>query len=695
MNKFVLLLLLLLLEVRVVLAQPQGPFQPDSLTIALWHMDYILPDCTGGAFTFYQAGNANCVGAIPSVSGGYFIGVSATWDDRDMDIIRTDDRGVPGRPPRNYGGAESQYMLEFTETAQGTIAMIGYESGVTPHPDIIFIAVDADGNEIGRQTYGDTLSDYGVTICAGPDETFLIGGNTTYAMMIEEGIYQEHRHAVLYLINTEGEILSEFALQNELRQHHDSGVSSIIKTSDHGYLILCSYSDWDDWFVCLAKYSSDLELEWLQILELDYGRGVYEMTQIDDHYFMIGETTDRDIWLKKFDLRGNIIFENTYGTDRWDHGYSLFKTIEGGYAIAGGGYWKRGAQHFDMSLIKLSEGLQFQWARAWGREEIDFAVKGAQNPDGSFLLFGVADLYTSAVGAIRTSPYQYPGYDYSGNFLNGRHIGTVDTIAGVWNTAFSLREDGEAVIEVADNELLHQQTFTIEGWIRPDTLRLGLGAIFSKSFDDQAPSFQVLFNNLTNVLTFKVLRAPDDLFEVTAQVPNTNGDWSYFGAVCGENSLGLFWNDEKVGEVPFTGEILYSDLPLYIGGGNAEVPAQAQFYGDIDELRVSEGVRDYLALSVSEPSSLAPTTAILFDVSPNPFNSSTTISFSVGAHSNAPVHLAIYDLSGRLVTDLVNSRLSAGTHEVVWDAGDLGAGVFLVRLKAGKDSKTVKMLLLR
>jgi|GEM_PF-1255609 len=78
---------------------------------------------------------------------------------------------------------------------------------------------------------------------------------------------------------------------------------------------------------------------------------------------------------------------------------------------------------------------------------------------------------------------------------------------------------------------------------------------------------------------------------------------------------------------------------------------------------------------------------------PNPFNQSTLIRYSISAHS--AVNLSIFDTQGRLVQTLVNGRLAAGEHSVVWDAGDLPAGVYLTRLTAGEETRTSKAALLR
>lgn len=53
---------------------------------------------------------------------------------------------------------------------------------------------------------------------------------------------------------------------------------------------------------------------------------------------------------------------------------------------------------------------------------------------------------------------------------------------------------------------------------------------------------------------------------------------------------------------------------------------------------------------------------------PNPFRAQATVSFDLP--SRQPVHLAIYDPSGRLLRTLVDGGLEAGRHDRVWDGRD-------------------------
>jgi len=91
---------------------------------------------------------------------------------------------------------------------------------------------------------------------------------------------------------------------------------------------------------------------------------------------------------------------------------------------------------------------------------------------------------------------------------------------------------------------------------------------------------------------------------------------------------------------------------------------------------------------------------------PNPFNSSTTISFSLPSSSSSS--LRVYGLDGRLVRELWTGgdahptserqagRLSyAGEHKVVWDASSLSAGVYLIRLESSSHTATQKVVLMK
>jgi len=84
--------------------------------------------------------------------------------------------------------------------------------------------------------------------------------------------------------------------------------------------------------------------------------------------------------------------------------------------------------------------------------------------------------------------------------------------------------------------------------------------------------------------------------------------------------------------------------------------------------------------------------------SPNPFNPTTTISFTLPEREL--VTLSIYDAAGKLVRTLVNEVRAYGKNQVTWDGRDnagvaVGSGVYFYRLAAGKFSESKKMVMLK
>ncbi len=118
-----------------------------------------------------------------------------------------------------------------------------------------------------------------------------------------------------------------------------------------------------------------------------------------------------------------------------------------------------------------------------------------------------------------------------------------------------------------------------------------------------------------------------------------------------------------------------------------------------DALSKAESANPTLRLvelgSQAHPAELAaevPTEYVLEAAYPNPFNPQTTIRFSVP--ESAQVRLAVYDVLGRQVRVLIDGTREAGTHEVVFEAGDLPSGTYLVRLvtPAGSFVQTMQLM---
>lgn len=93
-----------------------------------------------------------------------------------------------------------------------------------------------------------------------------------------------------------------------------------------------------------------------------------------------------------------------------------------------------------------------------------------------------------------------------------------------------------------------------------------------------------------------------------------------------------------------------------------------------------------------------PVAARLDGVYPNPFNPQTRVVFALERAGSARVD--VFDVTGRLVRTLVDGRLAAGEHAVVWDGRATdgqpqASGTYFVRMRAGGVVEAVKAVLLK
>jgi len=83
---------------------------------------------------------------------------------------------------------------------------------------------------------------------------------------------------------------------------------------------------------------------------------------------------------------------------------------------------------------------------------------------------------------------------------------------------------------------------------------------------------------------------------------------------------------------------------------------------------------------------------------PNPFNPVTTIGYSIGGPASGqdqPVRLEVFDVLGRKVATLVNSKQPAGEYKITFNAADLPSGIYYLQMQAGDFQQSRKMTLLK
>lgn len=85
-------------------------------------------------------------------------------------------------------------------------------------------------------------------------------------------------------------------------------------------------------------------------------------------------------------------------------------------------------------------------------------------------------------------------------------------------------------------------------------------------------------------------------------------------------------------------------------------------------------------------------------VTPNPFNLSTTIHYYLPESSDMVIR--IYNVKGQLVKTLEKDKMEAGIHSAVWNGKDsngnrVGSGIYFYKLKSNRYEKIKKMILIK
>ncbi|MFH1525182.1 MAG: T9SS type A sorting domain-containing protein [Bacteroidota bacterium] len=103
-------------------------------------------------------------------------------------------------------------------------------------------------------------------------------------------------------------------------------------------------------------------------------------------------------------------------------------------------------------------------------------------------------------------------------------------------------------------------------------------------------------------------------------------------------------------------------------------------------------------VSVDENLERIPTDFLIGNNYPNPFNPSTTITYSipnVQSQSHVSIKLLVYDTLGRVITTLVDEKKTSGSYSVTFNAQGLSSGVYYYSLISESNIITKPMLLIK
>lgn len=176
--------------------------------------------------------------------------------------------------------------------------------------------------------------------------------------------------------------------------------------------------------------------------------------------------------------------------------------------------------------------------------------------------------------------------------------------------------------------------------------------------------------------------------------PEDNGLYAkVFDVNTGASAMNFFFRPEDDPGDEYAADTACVQDPSMLGWGVGQIdgiPCEAWFSNYYDNI-------DYHEACPCPPVAVAENTRNeapgVVTARPNPFTGSTEISFAL--KTDGKVNLSIYNESGRLVANLVNGNLNAGSHTVVWNAANVPSGIYFYKLVTENMNITKKLVLLK
>ncbi len=191
-------------------------------------------------------------------------------------------------------------------------------------------------------------------------------------------------------------------------------------------------------------------------------------------------------------------------------------------------------------------------------------------------------------------------------------------------------------------------------------------------------------------------------------IPNTSAEYGLVSLI--GNGVFILSNDsqntnslvtyidgnQQIEQIPFitANKIEYPCSGSLLDENKAFVTAKISNNGNLyDVLQCI--ISDSLGIHVEE---INPSSLKKLSIYPNPFNPTTTISYSL--QTEALVEINVYNVKGQLVKQLRKETVPAGNHKVVWNgknsAGqNCSSGLYFCKMQTGKTTLTKKMMLIK
>ncbi|MEO0083060.1 MAG: SBBP repeat-containing protein [candidate division WOR-3 bacterium] len=475
--------------------------------------------------------------------------------------------------------------------------------------------------------YGGTADDIGISIATDYLANVLVTGNT-----FSSNFPTYNPGAGAYFQNTNGGSADAFVLKfnnNGIRQWatYYGGYSS-----DVGYSITTDGAG--NIFITGNTYSSNFPT-------YDAGGGAYYQNSLAGGLF--------DAFILKFNNAGIRQWATYYGGNDEDHGYAIAADANGNIFITGmtrstnfpildagsGAYFQSSILGYrTVFILKFNNNGIRQWATYYGGSTNDYGRAITTDCLGNVFVSG------------NTSSTNFPVYDAGG---------------GAYFQANNAGSDDAFILKFNNNGVRHWATYYggSSGDIARTITTDNVGNIFiagntlSSNFPTYNPGSSAYYQGS--------LAGGHEAFILGFNNAGIRLWGTFYGG--GSTDYGMSIKTDASGNIFATGFTLSTNFPTYNPGGNSYYQANNAGSYDAYILKFASAVS-----GIEEIKQMISTNDFQLNLQPNPFKTQSIIRYSITV--NEKVNLSVYDVSGKLVKNLINEFQNAGEYKFVWNGKD-------------------------
>lgn len=259
-----------------------------------------------------------------------------------------------------------------------------------------------------QKSYGGTDRDFGSIARQTSDGGYIVAGATNSS----DGDVTAHDNDYDYwIVKTDSQ--GNIQWQKDIGGSDADQASDIQQTDDGGYIVagLSFSSDGnvtvnhgqDDYWI--VKLDANGNIKWQKSFGGSYYEVPYSLDKTNDGGYIIagssasndgdvaGNKGEDDYWIVKLDGGGNIQWQKNYGGSFSDDPSSIHQTTDNGYIVAGSSYSKNGdvtGNHgqSDYWVLKLDASGKIQWQKSYGGSDQDIANSISPTDDGGYVIAG-------------------------------------------------------------------------------------------------------------------------------------------------------------------------------------------------------------------------------------------------------------------------------------------------------------------